>query len=89
VKLSAFYALGKKQYPYLDLADMIRQVYEAFGPERLMWGSDSPFQELDGNTYCGSIELVRDRLTFLSQSDREWILRKCAERVFFNTSPWN
>ena len=83
VKVSAFYALGKKQYPYLDLAPMIRRLVDAYGVERLMWASDSPFQVQNGNTYAGSIELVRDRLEFLSASDREWLLRKSAERVFF------
>jgi predicted TIM-barrel fold metal-dependent hydrolase len=48
-----------------------------------MWGSDSPFQEQHGNTYACSIELVRDKLNFLSNDDREWILRKTAEQVFF------
>src|SRR5438067_1728038 len=32
VKVSAFYALGKKKPPYVDLKPMIRQVVEAFGP---------------------------------------------------------
>ncbi len=84
VKVSAFYALGKKQYPYTDLAGLIRPVVEAYGPQRLMWATDCPFQILNGHTYAGSIELVRDRLDFLSASDRDWILRKTAERVFFH-----
>ena len=83
VKVSAFYALGDKKYPYLDLADTIRRVYDAYGAPRLMWGSDSPFQEENGNTYAGSIELVRNRLDFFTEDDRSWILRKTAEEVFF------
>jgi predicted TIM-barrel fold metal-dependent hydrolase len=83
VKVSAFYALGEKKYPYLDLTEMIHRVYQSFGPSRLMWGSDSPFQELNGNTYAGSIKLVRDRLGFLTADDRQWLLRKTAEQVFF------
>jgi len=83
VKVSAFYALGKKQAPYLDLGPMIRRVLDAFGPERLMWASDGPFQVLRGHTYRDSIELIRTRLDFLTQTDREWLLRKTAERVFF------
>ena len=86
VKLSAFYALGKKRYPYLDLAGMLRRVYDAYGASRLMWGSDSPFQEQNGNTYAGSIELVRDRLDFLTRDDRQWMLRRTAEEVFFKES---
>lgn len=84
VKVSAFYALGKKQPPYRDLAPMIRQVYDAFGPERLMWASDCPFQVDPGHTYKESIDLIRSGLDFLSGEDREWILRKTAERVFFH-----
>jgi len=83
VKVSAFYALGKKQAPYLDLGPMIRRVLDAFGPERLMWASDSPFQVLGGHTYKDSIDLVRRRLDFLTDDDRDWLLRKTAERVFF------
>jgi len=86
VKVSAFYALGKKQFPYLDLADTIRRVRDAYGAHRLMWGSDSPFQVENGNTYAGSIELVRDRLSFLTSDDRKWMLRKTAEEVFFKAS---
>ena len=86
VKVSAFYALGKKQYPYTDLIPLIKSVYDAYGPQRLMWASDSPFQVQPPYTYAGSIELVRDRLSFLSHDDREWLLRKSAEAVFFNRS---
>jgi predicted TIM-barrel fold metal-dependent hydrolase len=82
VKVSAFYALGAKRPPHLDLAPMIRRVYEAFGPRRLMWASDCPFQVVD-ETYEDSIALVRDRLEFLSPEDKQWILRRTAEESFF------
>jgi predicted TIM-barrel fold metal-dependent hydrolase len=83
VKVSAFYALGKKQYPYTDLIPLIRALCDAYGPQRLMWASDSPFQVQKPHTYAGSIELVRDRLDFLSKEDHEWLLRKSAEKIFF------
>ena len=84
VKLSAFYALGKKTPPYTDLAPMIKRVYEAYGPQRLMWATDCPFQVVD-QTYVESIDLIRKHLDFLTADDREWILRKTAERVFFRS----
>jgi len=83
LKISAYYALGKKKPPYLDLIPMIRRLLDAYGPERLMWASDSPYQLGGDNTYEASIALVRDQLDFLSEGDREWLLRKTAERVFF------
>lgn len=82
VKVSAFYALGKKTPPYDELELLIRRVYEAFGSERLMWASDCPFQVVD-HTYEDSIALVRHRLDFLSEADKEQILRKTAEDFFF------
>ena len=83
VKTSAFYALGKKQSPYDDLAPMIRRVLDAFGPERMMWASDCPYQVQGNHTYEASIALIRDRLEFLSDVDKKWILRRTAEKVFF------
>jgi predicted TIM-barrel fold metal-dependent hydrolase len=85
VKVSAFYALGKKQAPYTDLAPLIRRVFEAFGPRRLMWGSDSPFQVENGHRYEPSVALIREGLPWLSAEDREWILGRTAEAVFFST----
>src|SRR5262249_31769692 len=44
IKIGAFYALGKKTPPYLDLGPMIRQILAAFGAKRCMWETDCPFQ---------------------------------------------
>ena len=84
VKTSAFYALGQKRAPYLDMGPMIRELRDAYGAERLMWASDCPFQADGGHTYRDSIALIRDRLDFLSASDKSWMLRKTAEKVFFS-----
>jgi predicted TIM-barrel fold metal-dependent hydrolase len=82
LKVSAFYALGKKKPPHDDLEPMIRHVYAAFGPERLMWGSDCPFAVVS-EQYRDSLALVRDGCRWLSAPDREWLLSKTAEQVFF------
>jgi len=83
VKVSAFYALGKKAPPYTDLGGMIREVRDAFGSERLMWGSDCPYQVQGDHSYEASVALIRDRLDFLSETDRANLMRDTAERVFF------
>ncbi len=83
VKLSAYYALGKKSPPYEDLLPMIGRVIEAFGVERCMCASDAPYQVQAPHTYAASIALIRDRLDGFSAGDKEWLLRKTAERVFF------
>ena len=83
VKASAFYALGAKKAPYLDMGPLIRRVRDAFGPQRVMWASDCPFQVDPGHNYHDSIALIRDRLDFLTESDKTWMLRGTAEKVFF------
>lgn len=85
VKISAFYALGAKKPPHDELSPMIKRLYETFGPRRLMWASDCPYQIQGVNNYKASISLVRDRLPFVTDDDREWLLRKTAESVFFFT----
>lgn len=84
VKTSAFYALGAKRPPYTDLGPMIQALRDSYGAERLMWASDAPYQVQPPNTYADSIALIRDRLPFLSASDKEWMLRRTAEKVFFS-----
>ena len=83
VKTSAFYALGQKKPPYRDLIPMIRRVVDAFGPSRLMWASDCPFQVQGEHGYDESIALIRDEIKFLSESDKNWMLRDTAEKVYF------
>ncbi len=80
VKIGAFYALGRKQPPYLDLLGMIRRVVEAFTPQRCMWETDCPFQVVR-HTYEDSLALVRDHADFLSAADKKAILRETAERL--------
>ncbi len=83
VKVSAFYALGRRQPPYHDLMPFVRGVFDAFGPRRLMWGSDCPFQIQDRHTYAASLALLAEGLPFLSSDDKSWMLRRTAEALFF------
>ncbi len=83
VKVGAFYALGKKAAPYTDLAGLIENVIKAFTVKRCMWESDCPFQVSDGHTYADSIDLIQKRLPFLSDDDKDYLLRKTAEDFFF------
>jgi predicted TIM-barrel fold metal-dependent hydrolase len=83
VKTSAFYALGLKTPPYTDLAPMIRQLRDAYGSARLMWGSDCPYQVQGDHTYAASVALVQEKLDFLSTEEKRDIMKETAEKVFF------
>jgi predicted TIM-barrel fold metal-dependent hydrolase len=82
VKVSAFYALGKKRPPHTELLPLIARVYEAFGARRLMWGSDCPYQVQD-ETYEQGLALVRDWEGWRSEEDREWVLGGTAEETLW------
>ncbi|WP_406699551.1 amidohydrolase family protein [Singulisphaera sp. Ch08] len=82
VKVGAFYALGKKTPPYLDLAPLIKSVVHAFGAKRCMWETDCPFQ-VDRDKYSDSVDLIRTRLDFLTPEDRDWMLTRTAEQTLF------
>ncbi len=83
VKISAFYALSRAPRTYLDLAPMIRRLLDSYGPERLMWASDGPFQMMGGHNVKESVELIRSGLDYLTAEDRDWLLRRTASKVFF------
>lgn len=83
VKVGAFYALSRTGPPYLDLLSLIERIVASFGPERCMWESDAPFQAQPPHDYQSSLRLLRDHAHFLSPSDKEQILRKTAESLFF------
>ena len=83
VKLGAFYGLGARQPPYLDMLPLVRRVVDAFGPERCMWESDAPLQSRDGHTFGAAVAVIRDHCAFLSQTDKQQILVNTAENFFF------
>jgi len=61
--------------PYFDV------VLEAFGPSRLMYGSDWPVC-LVASSYENWLQLVKDALSQLSEEERELVYSKNAKRVY-------
>lgn len=81
VKISHLWSLSRQQYPYRDTHELVKKVYDAFGPERLMWGTDWPIVE----KYCGygkAVALYRDEIGFLTAEDRRWILGGTALKLW-------
>lgn len=81
VKVSAFYALGSGRPPYHDLLPLLREVYAAYGPQRLMWATDCPYQ-VQQATYEDSLALVRDAFVEADAKARQWLLEKTAAETF-------
>jgi L-fuconolactonase len=81
VKFSHMWSLSKLPYPYPDAAEQVKRLYDGFGAERLMWGTDWPIVA-DELSYARRVALYRDHLDFLSSRDRAQVLYKTAERVW-------
>jgi len=79
VKVSSAPCFSNQPYPFADIQPYMRRIYDAFGPQRLMWGAD--FSRLT-STYPECLEHFRSGLDFLSSDDKEWILgRTLAETL--------
>jgi L-fuconolactonase len=81
VKVSHTWSLSKQPYPYLDSQAQVKRLYDSFGPQRLMAGTDWPLVE----GYCGyakAVAIVRDQMKFLSDDDKSWMMSKTIEQVW-------
>ncbi|MEO5730473.1 MAG: amidohydrolase family protein, partial [Byssovorax sp.] len=72
---------GRHDYPYAKAAIHFRQLYDAFGPDRFLWGSDMPNVERFC-TYRQSLTYALDYFDFLTDGDRQLIFRQNALSLF-------
>jgi L-fuconolactonase len=60
---------------------LIELAYDAFGPQRMMWGSDYP--PVSGREgYWNALHGVLEHPALRSDDDREWVMGKTATNVF-------
>jgi L-fuconolactonase len=81
VKVSHTWSVSKMPYPYPDAQQQVKRLYDVFGPQRLMWGTDWPMVE----AHCGyakALAMVRDEMKFLNEEDKSWMLSRTVERVW-------
>jgi len=81
VKISHTWSISKQPYPWLDAQQYVKRLYDAYGPQRLMWATDWPILET-WTTYDKALSVVRDEMKFLNAKDKEWMLSKTVERVW-------
>jgi len=81
VKISHSWSLSSQPYPYLDSQQQIKRLYDVFGPQRLMAGSDWPLVE-QYCTYKQAIDIARKKIAFLNAEDRRWICGQTAQQVW-------
>jgi predicted TIM-barrel fold metal-dependent hydrolase len=74
VKWSHSPRLSREVYPYRDVTEQLLRMIDAFGVDRLMWGSDYTVTR-DHHTYAEAIFYLRDAV-LLSASDKESLFGK-------------
>ena len=70
-KASALPRASSEAHPYPNLHPYLRQVFDAFGPKRMFWGTD-----LTGVpcTYRQAIAMFTEELPWLRGDDLEWVM---------------
>jgi L-fuconolactonase len=83
VKISGFYygtAGPRWDFPYRDVHPFVRGIYDAFGAQRMCWGSDYPVVRR-AMTYRQSLEAFRTYCDFIPAEDQAWVLGKTLGRL--------
>ena len=81
VKISHTWSISRQSYPWRDTWPLVQRVYGAFGPRRIMFGTDWPVC-LHNTTYDRTLAVVRDEMDFIPSDDLEWVLGKTALRLW-------
>ncbi len=91
VKLCGGPLMSTEPYPYKDVWKYLHKVFDAFGPERILWASDFTRMRwipvVGGNAPMEEWKYYSDCLNYLrdtdeiSESDKEWIFGKTVRRV--------
>ena len=87
-KLSGLATEASRQWSAKTLAPYVDVLLEAFGPQRLMWGSDWPvlLEAFDAsaaeNAYAAWLDAASILTSRLSRDDRDWIFGKTAATFY-------
>ncbi|HEU0022950.1 MAG TPA: amidohydrolase family protein [Dehalococcoidia bacterium] len=64
-------------FPYKVIPPYLKMAYDAFGAQRLVWGSDYP-PVVMREGYRNSLQFTLEQLPFCSQEELEWVFGKTA-----------
>ncbi len=67
----------RQPFPFKDIPPLIEMAIDAFGPSRLMWGSDfTPVAAREG--YRHTLRFPMEHVSFRSEDDKDWVFGKTA-----------
>lgn len=73
VKLSNAPGMSQQAYPFRDVADHIKRVFDAYGPQRSYWGTDLTNSYAKAS-YRQRVSHFTEELSFLSEQDRDLVM---------------
>lgn len=85
LKLSDVAGRSKQGFPFADVQPFIRVLLEAFGAERMVWGTGYPGHHRVKNSWpplAEELRLIREGLPFLTEREKEQILGGTAAVVW-------
>src|SRR5260370_40850236 len=68
VKATGAPSYSSEPYPYRNIQPYLQQIYDAFGPERMFWGTDITRMPC---TWKQCVTLFTEELPWLSERDKE------------------
>ncbi len=71
VKASGAPSYSSEPYPYRNIHPYLRQIYDAFGPERMFWGTDITRMPC---SWRQCVTLFTEELSWLTEHDKELIM---------------
>jgi L-fuconolactonase len=85
VKVSGYHHFSAQGYPYEDAWELFRAVHDAFGPDRLLWGSDFPHVLLRSG--YGRSRLLQERaFGFLDADELAAIMGGTATKLYWTAT---
>ena len=73
IKMSNLVNASLEPYPFRDLNDHLKRVFDAYGPRRCHWGTDLTAGYARA-TWSQRVTHFTEELKFLSESDKDWVM---------------
>ena len=73
VKMSNLVNSSLEPYPFRDLNDHLKRVFDAYGPQRCHWGTDLTAGYARA-TWAQRVAHFTQELKFMSESDKDWVM---------------
>ncbi len=83
IKVSGFDKFSREAFPYADIADYVHAIQQAYGEDRLIWGSDWPFLRVRHRLDIGILLTLAQEQFPDSQQREKYFWKNAAQLIGF------